>query len=572
MALPQNFVTVSRRPPDIEDYIDILRRYRSWIIGPMFAGLVISTVVAFLWKDTYQSTAVLRITPQQVSEKLVPTEFSTQMNQRLNEMEQDILSRTTLEGLIKSPSLDLYKRDQQERPMEDIVLDMRTKDITIKMLQTPSQSTDAKPGLASAFSITFTYPDRFKAQAVVRELVTKFTETNVTVERNQARLTSSFLEDELHTAKEKLDKLDQQITDFKIANQGKLPEEMGANSAMVNNLQISMGNLASDLQRSIDLKTTLETSLAGQMQNLRYYQENSEDFVAGPNSPMSVQNQQLVSINNQLTTLQQQLAGLQQSLGANNPQIKQLKATILVTQKQKEQLEKDQDQKDQKDQKEASSRLPDAPKKVANKAAENLILQVQNQIDATKTQIAEAADNIKRIQASQAALTQRIGTYEQRILAGPLNEGQWTALQRDQKLAQEAYDGMVKKRQEAETSRNLEEQKGGEQLELLDPPSDPQQPIEPHRAEWAAIGTGVGLLLGVVLAGGKEMKNTSLKNLKDVRAYTNLPVLSSIPLLENALLVRRKRRLFWLAWTSAFIFGTMAVLASMYYYYFGQAK
>ncbi len=66
------------------------------------------------------------------------------------------------------------------------------------------------------------------------------------------------------------------------------------------------------------------------------------------------------------------------------------------------------------------------------------------------------------------------------------------------------------------------------------------------------------MLLGVVLAGAKEMKNTSLKNLKDVRAYTNLPVLSSIPLLENALLVRRKRRLFWLAWSGAFIFGSMA--------------
>src|SRR5580698_10789394 len=140
MALPQTFVSVTRRPPDVEDYIDMLRRYRSWIIGPMFAGLVISTVVAFLWKDTYQSTAVMRITPQQVSEKLVPTEFSTQMNQRLNEMEQDILSRTSLEGLITSPSLDLYKRDRQERPMEDIVQDMRNHDIQIKPIQTPSAS------------------------------------------------------------------------------------------------------------------------------------------------------------------------------------------------------------------------------------------------------------------------------------------------------------------------------------------------------------------------------------------------------------------------------------------------
>jgi hypothetical protein len=67
------------------------------------------------------------------------------------------------------------------------------------------------------------------------------------------------------------------------------------------------------------------------------------------------------------------------------------------------------------------------------------------------------------------------------------------------------------------------------------------------------------------------MKDTSLKNLKDVRAYTNLPVLSSVPLLENALLVRRKRRLFWLAWSASFIFGTLAMSASMYYHFFGRS-
>ena len=86
----------------------------------------------------------------------------------------------------------------------------------------------------------------------------------------------------------------------------------------------------------------------------------------------------------------------------------------------------------------------------------------------------------------------------------------------------------------------------------------------------AAMGAGIGLMLGIVLAGAKEMKNTSLKNLKDVRAYTNLPVLSSIPLLENALLVRRKRRLLWLAWSSAIIIGSIAMSAAAYYYYFGQ--
>ena len=82
--------------------------------------------------------------------------------------------------------------------------------------------------------------------------------------------------------------------------------------------------------------------------------------------------------------------------------------------------------------------------------------------------------------------------------------------------------------------------------------------------------SGVGLLTGLVLAGMQEMKDASLKNLKDVRAYTNMPVLSSIPLLENALLVRRNRRLFWLAWSSAIVIGTIAMSGSMYYYYFGR--
>jgi uncharacterized membrane protein YgdD (TMEM256/DUF423 family) len=78
-------------------------------------------------------------------------------------------------------------------------------------------------------------------------------------------------------------------------------------------------------------------------------------------------------------------------------------------------------------------------------------------------------------------------------------------------------------------------------------------------------------MVGIVLAAAKEVKNTSLKNLKDVRAYTNLPVLSSVPLLENALLVRRKRRLFWLAWSSAFIIGSIAMSGSMYYHFFGKS-
>ncbi len=63
------------------------------------------------------------------------------------------------------------------------------------------------------------------------------------------------------------------------------------------------------------------------------------------------------------------------------------------------------------------------------------------------------------------------------------------------------------------------------------------------------------------------MKDTSLRTLKDVRAYTQLTILGSIPLLENDLVLMRRRRMAWLAWTTACLFSIAAVAGSVYYYY-----
>src|ERR1039458_8352481 len=112
MAAAQNFISVTRRPPDIEDYIDMLRRYRSWLIGPMFCGLVVAVVVAVLWPSRCVSSLVMRITPQQISDRLVPTIVNMQMQQRLQQMQQEILSRSSLTELIQRPSLDLYRKER----------------------------------------------------------------------------------------------------------------------------------------------------------------------------------------------------------------------------------------------------------------------------------------------------------------------------------------------------------------------------------------------------------------------------------------------------------------------------
>lgn len=568
MVPAQNFVSVSRRPPDVEDYIDMLRRYRSWIIGPMYAGLVISTVVAFFWPDTYISTAVMRITPPQVPDSLVPNTVTGDMANRLQQMQTDILSRTSLAEIIQKPSLDLYKKQRTRLPMEDIVQDMRNKSIRITPL---SDAGASGRRYASAFAISFMYEDRYKAQAVVRELVTKFTEQNVTVQRNQANLTTNFLTDELKAAKEKMENLEDQLTKFKIQNAGRLPEQAQANAQSLQTYQLQLMNVQNSLNRATQDRIILETSLTNVRNAINNAQANLEQTIGGTTTisgTPGLTNAALIDLNKQVEEWQQKLAAAKETYGSNHPDVQAAEAQLQFLQRRRDDL-----------QKQESARLAALSGTVTStttpvRVVENPMVRRQledyrAQQSQYQSQIVAKQSEIDSLKNNAAQLEKVISEYNKRLQDAPLNEQQYNALLRDLNLAKQDYEDMSKRQNAAETAQSVEEHKAGANLEVLDPASLPEQPSEPNRLAWAGIGTLAGLGLGIMLAAAQEVKNTSLKNLKDVRAYTNMPVLSSIPLLENALLVRRKRRLVWLAWSSAIIVGCILMSGSMYYHLSG---
>jgi polysaccharide chain length determinant protein (PEP-CTERM system associated) len=553
MGPAQNYISVPRRPPDVEDYIEMLRRYRSWIIGPMFAGLVVGVVVAFLWPDTFISQALMRITPQQVPEKLVPSAINSQMAERLTQMQQEILSRTSLAEMVQRPALNLYPKERQRMPMEDIIEQMRNKDIKISMLDGALQGSNR--GLAAAFVIQYKYTDKYKAQAVVRDLVSKFEEQNVTVLRNQSTLTTTFLNDEYKSAKENMDRLDQEITKFRTENQGRLPEQYQANLATLNSSQQQLSSLNEALNRNQQEKMLLETQLQNYRTQLNYYKSNLEETVG---SSQAVKNQRLIDLNKTITDGKAQLAAAREVYREDHPDIKNIKARLSSLEKERDELEK---------QEATQQTSTPTQQKVTNPQIAKAIEDTNSNIAVLQTQIQAKNLDIEERVRQQGQLNKQITGYQGRIEQSPVSDQKYAALLREYNIAKDNFDDKAKRKEISETSQNLEERKAGEQLELLDPPSLPEQPAEPNRLAIASIGAAGGLILGIVLAGAKEVKNTSLKNLKDVRAYTNLPVLSSIPLLENALLVRRKRRLFWLAWSSAIIIGTIAMSSSMFYYF-----
>jgi uncharacterized protein involved in exopolysaccharide biosynthesis len=158
-----------------------LLRVRS-VGGSRYARLIAfcaaggAIAASFALPERYVATAAMRIFPSQGG--AAPLEIEPA--ERLREIAREVLSRGSLSELIQRPSLDLYRQERSRRPMEDIVDDMRRRDIRIAPTPPPGL-TGLRP--AGNFQISFEYADRHKAQAVVLELAKKFVEVNVTAER-----------------------------------------------------------------------------------------------------------------------------------------------------------------------------------------------------------------------------------------------------------------------------------------------------------------------------------------------------------------------------------------------------
>ncbi|MDQ6677548.1 MAG: hypothetical protein M3Z09_09660 [Acidobacteriota bacterium] len=554
MSPSTQYVSISRRALDVEDYIDIVRRHTSWILGPLFAGLVISCVAAFLLPNTYVSRAVMRISPAQISNEMVPSTVSQQMNERIGQMQQDILSRDSLSELIQRPALNLYRRERDKQPLQDVIEVMRARDIKINIF---SPAGGGRP--ASAFEIAYAYPDRVKAQAVVQVLIQKFMDAMENAQRSNGKVTTDFLTREVAQAKAEIDRLDTEITNFRVQNAGHLPEELQVNLQALNGLQQQMTGVNDALGRLSEEKLTLETNL--QTLKMQHDTYSSIASATQEGSAAKIQSDRLSALNREIADYESQLQQMREIYTETYPNIRNAKNQLAFKKKQRDQLQLLEDE-------EALKPKAATAKKATSPMVQERLNDIQGGIDMVNTQLrnkeSERLGRLKQLDEINKAMA----TYQSRVSQVPANQQKYVALIREHELASANYQSLERRQAAAATYEHVNKGKVGENLEVLDNASLPEVPTAPNRSMITGIGVGMGLMLGVFLTGVKEMKDASLKNLKDVRAYTNLPILSSIPLLENDLLVRRKRRLTYVGWAASIILGIVAMSGSMYYHYF----
>jgi polysaccharide chain length determinant protein (PEP-CTERM system associated) len=557
--LPTSPMQVQRRMPDMEDYIDIARRHKSWILGPALVGLVAAVVTAFLWPDTYVSTGAIRVVPPQVPERFIPSNVSMSMDQRVNQMAQNILSRNILSFIITTH--DLYKERRNKEALEDIVEDMK-KDIKIGRVGSFGSTGSTKTGL-TAFSVGFQYHNRFLAQKVASDLMRRFVDENLRERTSQSEQTTQLLKDLQAQAKADLEAAERRIDNYRAANRGRLPEQMQANMQQLSSLDNRMQTLNNSLTRLSQDKIATESEIRHLREQIR--QLSAAEPVAAAVGAVA-RNENLLKVERDLQALERNRALLREQFQPNHPDVRKVDGQISALQKERDEvIRKMQETIDQ---------TGAAPAPIPSQAGAAQTAQRQRDVRAMETRIANLQAQLQQAdlqtetyQKESAETEGRIRGLQKLLESTPVGDDSYDQLLRERDFLRRRYDEWNAKMAQSQTGTDLETRRQGELLEMLDQPALPTSPSAPQRPVIIALGTVLGLGIGIGLAVIREMKDTSLKNLKDVRAYTQLTILGSVPLLENDLVVRRRRRLGWLAWSTACLVAILVMSGSVYYYY-----
>jgi polysaccharide chain length determinant protein (PEP-CTERM system associated) len=467
----------------------VLRRY--WWILPITTITLgaIAIAAAVVLPKKYTSQTMVLVEQPAVGADYVKPVVTEDLNHRLAAMQEQILSRTRLQPIIEK--LGLYPKDRNRLQMDELVEKLRT-GITIKPMEaTPGTTRGQLPG----FYVDVTFDNPQSAQQICTEITSMFLAQSKSDRTKQAKVTTDFLSQQLEEAKQSLDEQDEKLAKFKRQYLGSLPEEEQTNLSLLSGMNSQLEANTQAISRAQQDKAFTESLLSAQEASWKASQ-------TGQNPETAEQ---------QLAVLREQLTALESRYTPEHPDVIKLKNQI-------EQLQKQQ---------------ADAPPKSAPASVQASTTEPP-QIQQLRAKLRQNELSINDLSKHQTQIQDQIRQLQGRVQSSPMVEQQFKELMRNYQTAQDFYNDLLKKRQNAGVAGDLEGQEQSERFQLYDPPSLPDKPSFPKKPYFAGAGLAGGLSLGVGILFLLAMSDKSIHNERDVEAVLKLPVLTMVPMLDIA--------------------------------------
>jgi polysaccharide chain length determinant protein (PEP-CTERM system associated) len=506
-----------------EEIVRIALR-RAWLILlTLGVGAGMAAAVSKYLPNKFRSETLIMLIPQRIPQTYVKGAITANIEDRLNSLQDQILSRSRLERIILD--LDLYGALRRKLPMEDVVLRMRD-DIVFK--------TEGK----ESFRVSYVSQEAITAQKTAERLASLFIEENMRDRENVAEDTNQFLNAQLEDAKRRLLEHEKKLEEYRTRYGAELPTQVASNLQAIQNAQVQLRNLADAADRARERRLNFERQIADLEAEL-IPTPTPQATTSGQETPLGESTAQ------QLQAAQAKLTQLLEHKTLDHPDVRAMQRTIrnLQTKLATEEAKRPPDTSVG-----VLSNLPPAER------------QRQQRIRDLKIQIDDIDRQLKEKQEEDQRLRGIVAEYQAKLDAAPKRESELVELTRDYTTLEASYRSLLEKREEAKLAANLERRDIGEQFRVLDPAKVPERPFSPNRILINAAGAGGGLALGVLLVVLLEYLDSSLKNENDVVRVLNVRVLAQVPLINAG--TERAGRKWWVAlWTAGAVAGVASAAA-----------
>src|ERR1700723_609324 len=126
--------------PNLADYWAIVRRRFWWVIVPLFLCWIVVWGLSWRLPPIYQSEALILVEPQKVPENYVVANVTVSLQDRLQSMTQQILSRTRLQTTIDRFHLYPARKGVEKLTQSGDLIDQMRKDIKIDLVRSPGRA------------------------------------------------------------------------------------------------------------------------------------------------------------------------------------------------------------------------------------------------------------------------------------------------------------------------------------------------------------------------------------------------------------------------------------------------
>lgn len=519
----------------IQDYLAVLFRHKWWIVIPFIALAALATLVSTMLPKIYVSESMLQIQAREVPTDFVKDLIAGSTDQRLNAIEQLILSRTNL--------LKILSQFESDMPAYQSLNDERKVVKLRNQIKIDFVSERIGGQLMPIANVKISYRDRNPelAQKITERLASLFIEQETKARETQVYGTTQFLKTELDKVTEQMKQSDDQLKALKERYRYQMPSDLEANLRTLDRLQLDRTADTEAIDRFMTMQLNLEKQISETPQTI--------PRAAAVNSASTASRNQLIDVYRKKV---QELKELRATELESHPDVQTKKIEIENLKKQMTPEEL------------AVADKADAEKPLPDNVSNPLYQSLQAQLNGVKTEI-EIRQKAKKQNESE------IQKINQRVQNIPGVEQEMAAILHTNADLIKQHDDLQSKLSQANLSESLESMQKGGQFAIVDPANYPLEPATPSRKMFLLVGCLISLAVSVAFAFGLGLLDRRVWTQPELERFMGVPVLVEIPRMASAADLRRERRMRLLH-GAVLALCTCASLGGLYYMYIRQAR